>query len=162
MKMKELLLDNDFPCTKEESEMYIETNRYSWYWRVIDNIGWFYLARDYGKNAKDKVSEYLINNSFSIDEIIDLHNFIVSQREIVKNFIQGFLRGCNSEEKRKYRLNDDGTWDLASHIVGMGKVVMDLVFRKPEIIFILQNIKQENFEYGFDAAIYELQKDNFS
>ena len=45
----------------------------------------------------------------------------------------------------KYKLNEEETWDLASHIVGMGKVIMDLVLRKPEIIFILQNIKQANY-----------------
>lgn len=155
MKMKELLSNN------EEYIQFIE-NQHNWYWKVIDNIGWYYLAKEYKDEASDKVSEFLVNNNLSIEEIANLHNFVVEKREIVKNFILSYLRGCPSYEKIKYKLNEEETWDLASHIVGMGKVIMDLVLRKPEIIFILQNIKQANFEYGFDSAIYKIQNEDFS
>ena len=130
-------------------------NNNNYFWRQIDHIRWYYLANDFGREANDAVSEYLLKNYDNVNDIIELHNFIVEQREVVKNYICGFLRGCPSYKKSNYRLSDDGTWDLASHIVGMGKVTMDLVFRKPEIIFILQDIKVENFEYGFDRAIFE-------
>lgn len=153
MKMNELLLNDE--CFGNE----LPNNIYNdeWYWKVIENIKWFYLARDHGKEANDKVAEFLLENQFSINEIINIHNFVVRQREIVKNFIHGYLRGCPSYTKEKYKLGDDSTWDLASHIVGMGKQMVDLVLGNPELIFCLQNIKQENFEYGFDKAIYEIQ-----
>jgi hypothetical protein len=144
MKMNKLSLDNQNNKNNE------------YYWNQINNLKWFYLANDYKNEANDVLSEFLVKN-YTIEDIIELQNFIVKQREIVKNYILGFLRGCPSYEKAKYKLNSDGTWDLASHIVGMGKVTMDLIFRKPEIIFILQDIKVENFEYGFDSAIYELK-----
>lgn len=127
------------------------------HWEVIDKIKWYYLARDYGNEANDKLAEFLIENNFSIEEIVELHNFVVKQREIVKNFISGFLRGCPSYLRERYKLSDDGTWDLASHIVGMGKQMMDVVLGNPDIIFVLQKIKVENFEYGFDKAMYEIQ-----
>lgn len=127
-----------------------------YFWKQIYEIKWFYLSNDFRYEANDVVSDFLIKKYNNINDIIELHNFIVKQREIVKNYIYGFLRACPSYEKKRYKLNDDGTWDLASHIVGMGKVTMDLVFKKPEIIFILQDIKNENFEYGFDKAIFEL------
>lgn len=130
----------------------------NYYWNIIEDMKWFYISRDYGYEANDKVAQYLIERNYTVEEISKIHNFVVEQREIVKNFIYGFLRGCPRHEKEKYKLNDDGTWDLSSHIVGMGKQMVDLVLGNPDLIFTLQKIKIENFEYGFDKAIFELQK----
>ncbi len=142
----------------ELNDINIKNDNY--FWKQIDEIKWFYLANDFHKESNDAVSEYLLKKYNNINDIIELQNFVVKQREIVKNYIYGFLRGCPSYVKCKYKLDDDGTWDLASHIVGMGKVTMDLMFRKPEMIFILQDIVVENFEYGFDRAIFELNQNN--
>lgn len=159
MKMNELLSDNEIiNIPFVSNELPIQNYSEDYFWNIIDDIKWFYLTRDYGYEANDKVAQYLIEKQFSVDEISRLHNFIVKQREIVKNFIYGFLKGCPKYEKEKYKLGDDGTWDLASHIVGMGKQMTDVVLGNPDLIFILQNKKQENFEYGFDKAIYELNK----
>ena len=143
MKMNKLLLDNPNNRTDD------------YYWNQINNLKWFYIANDYKNDANDVLANFLVEN-YTIEDIVELQNFVVKQREIVKNYILSFIRSCPSYEKAKYKLSDDDTWDLASHIVGMGKVTMDLVFRKPELIYILQDIKVENFEYGFDGAIYEL------
>ena len=153
--MNELLLNNS--NLKDDN----------YFWKQIDELKWYYLSKDYGYESNDALAEALMKMFSNINDVVSLQNFVVKQREIVKNYICGFLRGCPSYQKAKYKLSDDGTWDLASHIVGMGKVTMDLVFRKPEIIFILQDIRVENFEYGFDRAIYEMNKepqyiDNFS
>ena len=135
-------------------------NKENYFWQQINELEWYYLSYKYAYEANDALAEKLLEKYDNINDIVSLHNFVVEQREKVKNYINGFLRGCSFSEKNKYKLDDNGTWDLASHIVGMGKVTMDLVFRKPEIIFILQNIKVENFEYGFDKAIYDMN--NFS
>ena len=58
----------------EEYIQFIE-NQHNWYWKVIDNIGWYYLAKEYKDEASDKVSEFLVNNNFSIEEIANLHNY---------------------------------------------------------------------------------------
>lgn len=156
MKMNELL-SNNIVNVPFVSNINVTEN---YYWNIIEDIKWYYLSRDYGYEANDKVAEYLIERKYSVEEIANLHNFIVNQREIIKNFIHAFLRGCPKHEKEMYKLGDDGTWDLSSHIVGMGKQMMDLVLGNPELIFTLQKIKVENFEYGFDKAIYELNEKN--
>lgn len=147
-----IIIDNNIPFV---SDLNIGEN---YYWGIIEDMKWYYISRDYGYEANDKVAQYLIERKYTVEEIAKIHNFVVEQREIVKNFIYGFLRGCSKYEKEKYKLGDDGTWDLASHIVGMGKQMTDVVLGNPDLIFILQNIAQENFEYGFDKAIYELNK----
>lgn len=124
------------------------------YWRIIEEINWFDKSRNSDRNSQ--VAEYLKRN-FTLDEICRIKNFVVKERCKVQGFIIGFLKNSSTETKKKFMLSDDGIWDLSAHIVGLGFNFVQLVFRCPEIIFALQNDKEENFEYGFDKAIYDLQ-----
>ena len=54
-------------------------------------------------------------------------------------------------------LTNDELWDLCAHIVGLGDVMYYYVIDHPDIILMLKDDVRENFEYGFDKAIYELQ-----
>lgn len=133
LKMKELSLNNI------ENNQYLTQNEM---WGIINEIGWYYLARDYGSKANDKVAEFLLNKEYTVEEISEIKNFIVRQREIVKNFIHGYLKGSPKYIKEQYKLGDDSTWDLASHIVGMGKVMMDFILGHPELLIHIQKNKR--------------------
>jgi hypothetical protein len=146
MKMNTLRLDN----LKEQ----IDFERQCW--EHIDKIRWYFLSKYYGKEANDLVAKYCIEN-LTLEEIPKLHNFIVNKRENISNFLNGYLKGM-AKDANKLTLSDDGFWDLCSHIVGLGEVMYEYVKTNPDVIFHLQKFKQENFEYGFDRAIYELNE----
>lgn len=124
-------------------------------WNIINEIKWYNNSKMYGKEANDMVAEYCISN-LTYEEIIELHNFVVDKRKELSNFLMGYLTGISKERRKELTVSDDGFWDLCSHIVGMGEVVFNLVKTYPYMIFDLQREAQENFEYGFDKAVYEI------
>ena len=56
---------------------------------------------------------------------------------------------------------DDSLWDFSSHIVGLGEVMYNYVIDHPNCIIELQKDYVENFEYGFDKAIYEIENSKY-
>ena len=125
------------------------------YWDSIQDIKWYFLSRNYGIDASKKVTEFLIKN-FTLDEVFDFKNFVVDKRKYLENRISSYLRILTKDQRKEYKLSDDGTWDLCSHIVGMGETVYYYVLHHIDSIFLFQKDIQENFEYGFDGAIYEI------
>lgn len=119
------------------------------YWNVIEDINWFELSKLYDREtACDKVGEFC-TTYLTLDEIINLENFIVEKR---KNLMKKLY---NLSE---LKISDDRTWDLASHIVGLGQNVYYLVMKYPKIALELVNESVENFEYGFTKAVYDMKE----
>lgn len=125
-------------------------------WGMIEDINWYTKSKHHNRDtANDEVKEFLVEN-YTIDEIIELENFVVERREKLKGFVIGFIAATPTELKSNFKLDDDGIWDLCSHIIGMGRVMYSYVIDHPYMIFELQKDFVENFEYGFTAAVYEL------
>lgn len=128
-------------------------------WSMVEDIDWYTKSKHHNRDtANDEVSEFLQEN-YSLDEVIKLENFVVGKREKLKGFINGYLTASPSEIKKNFKLSDDGFWDLCSHIVGLGRVMYSYVIEHPYMIFELQKDFVENFEYGFTAAVYEMQNE---
>ena len=122
-------------------------------WEMIRNLNWDSKSRNHDDfNANDAIAESLIDN-YSVDEIASLKNFVVRKRIELQGFIYGYCKG-NDDFNRKLKLGDDGIWDLSAHIVGLGEGMYESVYKHPNILLELQKEYVENFEYGFDKAIY--------
>lgn len=127
-------------------------------WKLIEEIGWYWKAKE--ENPNDEVAEYLIKN-YSTNDIVELKNFVVRNRLKLQGFILGYCKSSPRELRDKIRLSDDGLWDFSSHIVGLGEVMYNYVIDHPECIVELQKDYVENFEYGFDKAIYEIENSKY-
>ena len=146
---------NQYPFINEEER----------HWGEIEFLDWYGLCKQYGYNANDKLGEKLVelygdintDEYDSVSVISKLHNFVVGKRQKLQDFLRGYMKASPRSFTDKIKLGDDGFWDLCSHIVGLGKFMYNFVYEHPDIILYLQYIKQENFEYGFDKAILDIQ-----
>lgn len=118
-------------------------------WKLIEDINWGYLIKQYPQHPYDYVGDYCVEN-FTLRETILLQNFVVEKRRELQKKLQTHIKG----------IGDDSFWDLCSHIVGLGESVYNLCLKYPKIAEILIQDKVENFEYGFTKAVYDLQECN--
>ncbi len=118
-------------------------------WKLIEDINWGYLIKQYPQHPYDYVGDYCVEN-FTLRETILLQNFVVEKRRELQEKLQTHIKG----------IGDDSFWDLCSHIVGLGESVYNLCLKYPKIAEILIQDKVENFEYGFTKAVYDLQECN--
>ena len=130
-------------------ENYKLNNNKQLQWKMIEDINWGKLIQEYQDKPYDKMGEYCINN-YTLQEIIVLQNFAVQKRTELQEILRDKIKG----------VSDDTFWDLCAHIVGLGESVYNLCIKYPEIAQILVKDKQENFEYGFTKATYELKMTN--
>lgn len=127
-------------------------------WKMIEEIGWYWKAKE--ENPNDEVAKYLIEN-YSTNVIVELKNFVVQKRLKLQGFILSYCKSSSIEFKDKIQLSDDSLWDFSSHIVGLGEVMYNYVIDHPNCIIELQKDYVENFEYGFDKAIYEIENSKY-
>ena len=127
-------------------------------WKLIEEIGWYWKAKE--ENPNDEVAKYLMEN-YSTNDIVELKNFVVRHRLKLQGFILGYCKSSPKEFRDRIRLSDDGLWDFSSHIVGLGEVMYNYVIDHPDCIVELQKDYAENFEYGFDKAIYEIENSKY-
>ena len=127
-------------------------------WQLIEEIGWYWKAKE--ETPNDKVAKYLMEN-YSTNDIVELKNFVVRNRLKLQGFILGYCKSSPKEFRDRIHLSDDGLWDFSSHIVGLGEVMYNYVIDHPECIVELQKDYVENFEYGFDKAIYEIENSKY-
>lgn len=127
-------------------------------WKLIEEIGWYWKAKE--ETPNDEVAKYLMEN-YSTNNIVELKNFVVRNRLKLQGFILGYCKSSPKEFRDRIRLSDDGLWDFSSHIVGLGEVMYNYVIDHPECIVELQKDYVENFEYGFDKAIYEIENSKY-
>lgn len=127
------------------------------YWKEIESLGWYWLTkRGFDNNPNDELASILVEK-YNLNEIIELHNFVVTHRIKLQSFLQGYYKSSPKEFKKQVKLSDDGLWDFSSHMVGLGEVMFNYVLDHPDSILELQKDYTENFEYGFDKAIYQIQ-----
>ena len=124
-------------------------------WQNLEGIKWYEKSKKYGKDANEKVAEHLKEN-YLLDDVIVLKNFAVEKRKALQHTLIGYFKASPTCVRKEFTLSDDGLWDLTAHIVGMGEVMYTYVYDHPEIVLLMQKDYQENFEYGFDVAIYDL------
>ena len=127
-------------------------------WKLIEEIGWYWKAKE--ETPNDEVAKYLMEN-YSTNDIVELKNFVVRNRLKLQGFILGYCKSSPKEFRDRIRLSDDGLWDFSSHIVGLGEVMYNYVIDHPDCIVELQKDYVENFEYGFDKAIYEIENSKY-
>lgn len=127
-------------------------------WKLIEEIGWYWKAKE--ETPNDEVAKYLMEN-YSTNDIVELKNFVVRHRLKLQGFILGYCKSSPKEFRDRIRLSDDGLWDFSSHIVGLGEVMYNYVIDHPDCIIELQKDYVENFEYGFDKAIYEIENSKY-
>lgn len=124
-------------------------------WRKIEDLNWY----DISKNAKDpneEICKTLLKTYPKISDIEMLYNFVLEKRKKLLNYLNGYLKASPQHFKRSIILSDDGMWDFASHIIGLGEVMFKYVYDNPNVIIVMQEHKKENFEYGFNKAIHIL------
>lgn len=127
-------------------------------WKLIEEIGWYWKAKK--ENHNDEVAKYLMEN-YSTNDIVELKNFVVRNRLKLQRFISSYCKSSPIEFNDKIQLSDDDLWDFSSHIVGLGEVMYNYVIDHPNCIIELQKDYVENFEYGFDKAIYEIENSKY-
>lgn len=124
-------------------------------WNEIQNLNWYDLAKSHKtKNANASLARILMSK-YTTEEIAELLNFVIDKRRKMCDFIYQWLDE-NNIKGNVFRRSDDGIWDLSSHIVGLGYSMYETVLKHPTILLELQNDYVENFEYGFDEAIYKM------
>lgn len=126
-------------------------------WREIESLKWYWLSsKNRQFNPNDELASILVSK-YSLNEIVQLHNFVVMHRIKLQSFLQGYYKSSPQEFRKQVKLSDDGLWDFSSHMVGLGEVMFNYVLDHPDSILELQKDYTENFEYGFDKAIFQIQ-----
>lgn len=125
------------------------------YWAIISEIEWYSHLRDVEKNPNDTVKEFLIG-FLDVDMISNIKNFVVEKRKEIQHSFMQYYKNKKKKKNEAYYSNDT-LWDVSASIVGMGKSAYELAINSPEFVEFIAKTKNyyENFEYGFDAAIYE-------
>ncbi|MBR6516112.1 MAG: DUF4240 domain-containing protein [Bacilli bacterium] len=132
-----------------------ETHNDSYFWDIIKDINWIDHMDDTDENPNEYVKNYLIG--FLDDEFVgEFLNFVVDR----KKEIQDEYRKYKKENNLPLYCSDDAFWDVTSSIIGMGEECYKLALKTPEFIDFIYDTDNyfENFEYGFDSAIYETQE----
>lgn len=130
------------------------------YWKEIESLKWYWLTKKgFSTNPNDELAAILLEK-YSLNEIVELHNFVVKNRIKLQYFLIGYFKSSPRDFKSQFKLSDDGLWDFSSHMVGLGEVMFNYVLDHPDSVLELQKDYTENFEYGFDKAIYEIQNKN--
>ena len=132
------------------------------YWDMIQKLGWYNLTQAVVNGelqpyeAISNCSQVLINE-FELDEceIADFNNFVVEKRIELSKRLTEWIK-----EKDLSIMDLDDMWDLCAHIVGLGESMYYFVWDNPRIMYTLKRglIGDENFEFIFDEAIYNLNK----
>lgn len=131
---------------------YFENNEEAKMWDAISKMRWATISAEFYTKASDVIEEYLVRNYVAKD-IVKLHNFVVDKRKYLMNTLEDFLDETEIDE---YDVSDDTLWDLCSHIVGMGEEMFYFVIDNPSVIDKIIPTVVENFEYGFNSAIFRL------
>ena len=124
-------------------------------WDKINELGWYWKAKK--DSANDDIAAELLSRYQDVNDIVVLQNFVVEARTYLEGLLTGYFKNSPQEIREEMDLTNDEMWDLCSHIVGLGDVMYYYVVDHPDIVLTLKNDVRENFEYGFDKAIYELQ-----
>ena len=127
-------------------------------WEKVNELGWYWKSKN--ETANDDLANELLARYNDVNDIAELHNFVVDNRTYLQGVITGYYKASPQEVRDQLNLSDDGLWDLCSHIVGLGDVMYHYVIDHLDIVLELQKDYRENFEYGFDKAIFELQYRN--
>lgn len=157
--MKDWSSNNNDIIVEENCNAYTDFNDkgITDYWKEIESLNWYWISkRDSTLNPNDELAEILMD-SYDVDEIIEMKNFVVKKRDILKYFLLGYFKSSPSDFKNKIKMSDDGLWDFCAHMVGLGEVMYNYVLDHPDSVVELQKDYIENFEYGFDIALYKLK-----
>lgn len=153
--MRTLLLNDERIEILEE----MENNKELKLWKKVEGINWKYLTEQYKDEGMNYINElvgaHLVRN-YCLDDIVELNNFVVDKRKRLMDKFQSFYRILPKNEKERYKLGDDSTWDLCSCIVGFGQSMYEYVLENIESLIDMQEYDFENFEYGFTHATYNL------
>lgn len=149
--MEQLYVDNMYVNNNINTRTPLNKNL----WKELESLEWYEKVKRYGNNANDKIAE-ILKSKYFLDEIITLKNFAVEKRKALYHTLNGYLKASPQCVKKEFLLSDDGFWDFTAHVVGMGEVMYTYVYDHPEVVLLMQKDYQENFEYGFDVAIYDI------
>ena len=121
------------------------------YWHLINQLNWYALTMNNDSDvAVDLLGSKLSLMFNSVQDIAAFQNFVINKRIEIQSFIKGYILGGGDTDLFD---DDNSIYDLAAHIVGLGRVMFDYVKKEPSLLKILQKDTVENFEYGFDKAI---------
>lgn len=138
-------LENEYENGKQEEN----------YWEIINDINWQSVMKDTEENPNNHVKNYLIG-FMDVDFVSDFKNFVVDRRKEIQETYKEY-----HEKTLGHSINfsDDSFWDVTASIVGMGESAYNMAIDTPSFVDFVYNSQNyhENFEYGFDAAIYEIQ-----
>lgn len=121
------------------------------YWYLINQLNWYALTMNNDSDvAVDLLGSKLSLMFNSVQDIAVFQNFVINKRIEMQSFIKGYILGSGDTDLFD---DDKSTYNLAAHIVGLGRVMFDYVKKEPSLLKFLQKDTVENFEYGFDKAI---------
>lgn len=121
------------------------------YWHLINQLNWYALTMNNDSDvAVDLLGSKLSLMFNSVQDIAAFQNFVINKRIEIQSFIKGYILGSGDTDLFD---DDNSIYDLAAHIVGLGRVMFDYVKKEPSLLKILQKDTVENFEYGFEKAI---------
>ena len=125
------------------------------YWDIINDMNWYNVITSNNTLPNEQIKNYLIGY-MDVNFVSNFKNFVVDRRkEIQQNYLR--LRNETDYQPSTF-IGDDSLWDVTASIVGMGKSTYEMALHTPQFIEFVYKTKnyKENFEYGFDAAIYEI------
>lgn len=126
------------------------------FWYDIERLNWFGTA--YEENHNQLIADRLLSWYPNTSQITDIMNFVVDKRKVLVDIINKWIEETNFEDLAQWDFEyweSNRVWDLASHIVGLGRAMYYQVLTNPQIVLTFSNRDAvENFEYGFDSAIY--------
>lgn len=128
-----------------------ETN----FWDIINDMNWYNVISSDTTLPNEHIKDYLIG-FMDVNFVSEFKNFVVDRRkEIQENYLN--LRN-NTDYQPSTFIGNDNLWDVTASIVGMGKSTYEMALKTPQFVEFIYQTKnyKENFEYGFDAAIYEI------
>lgn len=124
-------------------------------WNEILKTCWQDIVLQHGRESSNYLCNKLIDDKYSINDLVTLKNFIAERRESLKNTIKSYVKNSSRDERKTFKLSEDELECFSAHIVGMGKSFYDFIYLNPDVAFSLQNKQMENFEDSFDKAICE-------
>ena len=133
--MKRLELDNN-NLNNNQVNILNETNNDKW--DIISKLKWYWVAKE-SPTPTETMGDIILKEYPSINEISNIKNFVVQQREKLQNMLNGYYMASPQFFKRQWNLDNEALFDFCGHIVGLGEVMYQYVYDHPDTVLMLQN-----------------------
>lgn len=110
------------------------------FWECVSDINWSWLSLNLDKVNKD-VFKYKLLKKHNIDTWLQVDKLQTKKYQALREFLKSY------DPEHRAGLGDDGTWDLCSHMVGLGRDVYIDAFRNTEDL--INRARRRDFKENF-------------